>query len=84
MFAVLFPMTRSFPKTPVHNGGSYNFNIAVCLLALADILNQASINKIAFIVPKNRTGGVFGLKVEQIHFLAKLSVVALFGFFKHC
>ena len=81
--AVFIPVAGSLPQAAVHNARRCNFDIAVVFLAFAHIFDQLTVDFVAFVMPENRTRGIFRFKMEQIHFFAELAVIAFFGFFQH-
>ena len=64
MSAVFFPVAGGFPQTAVHNARGRNLFIAVVFLTVAHIFNQLAVDFIAFVVPENRAGRIFGFKME--------------------
>ena len=80
MVAEFFPVARALPKVAVDQLRGFHLDIAGLFQAHPHVAFAGPIEFPPFWMPKHRTARFF-LQMKQIHFTAKLAVIALFRFF---
>ena len=80
---IVIPVTAALPKRSVKNHRGLNFIIACLAVNFAPIINKRVFQHHALRQEERETGAFFHNR-EEPKLLAELSVITLFGFFKHC